>query len=202
VTREAAVLVAAEMTEVQGREMTVHLQHAVAIEEEWMREMFPQAFREESGAIFDEVARRVLARRRVVFYDLVIEEKEGGEVNDEEAAALLAERVVEGTLKLKKWDAKVEHWIARVAFVAEAMPELEMSPIEVEEKMLLLTQVCRKARSYREIKDREVWPALHQWLSAPQAAALESYAPERIELVNGRSAKVSYEAGKPPTIGL
>ncbi len=202
VTREAAVLVAAEMTEVQGREMTVHLQHAVAIEEEWMREMFPQAFREESGAIFDKVARRVLARRRVVFHDLVIEEKEGGEVNYEEAAALLAERVVDGTLKLKKWDAKVEHWIARVAFVAEAMPELEMGPIGIEEKTLLLTQVCGKARSYREIKDRDVWPALRQWLSAPQAAALENYAPERIELVNGRSAKVSYEAGKAPTIGL
>ncbi|MFM1561111.1 MAG: ATP-dependent helicase HrpB [Roseibacillus sp.] len=202
VAREASLLVAAEMTEVQGREMTVHLQHAVKIEEEWLREMFPQAFREESGATFDEVARRVLARRRVMFYDLVIEEKEGGEVNDEEAAALLAERVADGTLKLKKWDAKVEHWIARVGFVAHAMPELELSPIGEEEKLLLLAQVCAKARSYREIKEREVWPALRQWLSAPQAAALESYAPERIDLVNGASAKVTYEAGKPPSIGL
>ena len=202
VARDASLMVAAEMTEVQGREMTVHLQHAVVIEEEWMRELFPSAFREESGAAFDEVARRVLARRRVLFYDLVIEEKEGGEVSNEEAAALLAERVVDGTLKLKRWDAKVEHWIARVAFVATAMPELEITSIGEDEKELIIAQVCGKARSYREIKDREVWSALRDWLSAPQAAALESYAPEEIDLANGRNAKVSYEAGKPPTIGL
>ena len=202
VAREGRLLAAAEMTEVQGREMAVHLKHAVLIEEEWLRAMFPQAFREESGAAYDEVARRVLARRRVMFHDLVIEEKEGGEVTDEEAAALLAEKVVDGTLKLKKWDAKVESWVARVAFVAEAMPELELGAIGDEEKRLLVAQVCARARSYRDIKEREVWPVLRQWLSAPQAAALESYAPEWIELENGASAKVRYEAGKAPGIAL
>ena len=202
VARGGMLLVAAEMTEVQGKELTVNLQHAVSIEEEWLRELFPQAFREESGATFDEVARRVLARRRVVFHDLVIEEKEGGEVSDEEAAEILAEKVVDGTLKLKRWDAKVERWLARVEFVAEAMPQLEIGVIGEDEKRLLVAQVCAGARSYREIKDRDVWPALREWLSPPQAAALESYAPERIELVNGVGAKVSYEAGKPPGIAL
>ena len=142
--------------------MTVHLNHAVRIEESWLREMFPAAFREESGAVYDEVARRILARRRVVFDDLVIKEKEGGEVRNDEAAALLAAKVADGTLKLKRWDAKVEHWVARVACVAMAMPELELSPIGEEEKQILLEQVCRKARSYRDIKDRDVWPALRQ----------------------------------------
>jgi ATP-dependent helicase HrpB len=178
------------------------LNHAVKIEEKWLRELFPQAFCEESGAVFDEVARRVLARRRVLFFDLVIEEKEGGEVADAQAATLLAEKVADGTLKLKKWDAKVEAWMARVAFVAEAKPEIELTPIGVEEKLLLLEQICAKARSYRDIKDREVWPVLREWLSAPQSAALESYAPERIELANGVGAKVCYEAGLPPSIAL
>ena len=103
---------------------------------------------------------------------------------------------------MKRWDAKVERWLARVAFVAEAMPELEISPVGEEEKQLIVAQIGGKARSYREVKDRDVWPALREWLSPPQAAALDSYAPERIDLANGRSAKVTYEAGKPPSISL
>ena len=202
VAREGGMLVATGMTEVQGREMTVRLSHAVRVEEEWLRELFPVGFREEEGATFDEVARRVVARRRVMFYDLVIEEKEGGEVRDEEAATLLAEHIVSGSLKLKRWDAKVDYWIARVDFLSQSMPELEISAIGEEEKKLIVTQVCRKARSYREVKDREVWPVLREWLSPPQSSALESYAPERIELSNGVTVRVAYEVGKDPSISL
>ena len=202
VARDAVLLVAAGITEVQGREMSVRLSYAVCVEEEWLRELFPLGFRKEEGAVFDEVARRVVARRRVMFYDMALEDKEGGEVSDEEAAILLSDHVVSGALKLKRWDAKVERWIARVGFVARSMPELEISAIGEEEKKLIVTQICMKARSYRDIKDRDVWPALKDWLSAPQSAALESYAPERLELSNGAVAKVSYEEGKKPSIAL
>lgn len=202
VARDGRILIATEMTEVQGREMTVHLRHAIQIEEEWLRALSPEFFREESGATFDDVARRVLSRRRVLFHDLVLEEREGGKVTDDQAAALLAEKVSDGTLKLKRWDPKVERWLARVGFLAEAMPELEMSAIENDDLLLLFTQVCSGARSYREIKDRDVWPALRDWLSPPQLSALEAYAPERIQLSNGVGAKVVYEQGKPPMIGL
>ena len=74
--------------------------------------------------------------------------------------------------------------------------------ISEEDKKLIVTQICMGARSYRDIKDREVWPALKEWLSASQSAALESYAPEQIELSNGVVTKVAYEAEKPPSIAL
>ncbi len=202
VARDAKILVATEITEVQGREMTVTLKHAVTVEQDWLREMFPREFREEGGAVFDETARRVMGRQRILYSDLVLEEKEGGTVSDGDAAALLAEQVVAGRLKLKRWDAKVEHWIARVAFLSAAMPELELTPIGKEERELIISQVCGQARSYREVKDRDVWPALRDWLSQPQRAALQSYAPERIELVNGVGVKVNYEAGMSPAIAL
>ncbi|MBB80006.1 MAG: ATP-dependent helicase HrpB [Roseibacillus sp.] len=202
VARGAVLFVAAGITEVQGRDLTVRLSYAVCVEEEWLKSFFPSGFRKEEGAVFDEIARRVVARRRVMFHDMALEDKEGGEVSDEEAAVLLSERVVNGMLKLKRWDAKVERWIARVAFVDRSMPELEISAISEEDKKLIVNQICMGARSYRDIKDREVWPALKEWLSASQLAALESYAPERIELSNGVAAKVAYEAEKAPMIAL
>lgn len=202
VARSAPIFVAAEMTEVQGRAMTVHLNRGVRIEREWLEEFFPGGLREESGAVYDEVARRVLSRRRLFFDDLVLEEKEGGEGVEEEAAALLAEQVVAGVLKLKKWDVGVERWIGRVNFLAAAMPELELPRIGEEERRFLIEQICAGARSYRDIKDRDPWRALRDWLSGPQAAGMESYAPERITLSNGVGVKVRYEDGRPPCIGL
>lgn len=202
VARDADVLVATGITEVQGRELSVRLNHAVRVEEAWLRDLFPFGFREEEGAFYDEVSRRVMARRRVIFYDVVLDEKEGGEISDEEAASLLADHVMSGSLKLKRWDAKVERWLARVAFVARSVPEMGISAIGEDEKKLIVTQVCRKARSYRDIKDRDVWPVLKDWLSAPQSSALESHAPERVELSNGVVAKVAYEGEKAPSIAL
>ena len=175
--RNGHLFVAGEMTEVEGRELNVQLGHAVLVREGWMREIFPDAFHEESGAIFDESSRRVMARRRVMVDDLVLEDREGGDASDEEASRLLAEEVVSGRLTLKRWDGKVAQWIARVNFLAEARPELEMPVIGDEERRFLIEQVCSGARSYKEIKEREVRPALREWLSAPQAAALESFAP-------------------------
>jgi len=202
VARGGRLFAAAELTEVEGRELQAHLSHGVVVEEEWLRELFPEAWKSEAAVVFDEQARRVTARRRVLYHDLVLEEKDGGEVPEDTAAALLAERVLDGTLKLKKWDGRVERWLARVAFVAETTPELGLDPIGEEGKRILLERVCRGAKSYREIKEREVWPALREWLSAAQAGALEHHAPERIRLPNGVEAKVRYEAGAPPTIAL
>ena len=48
------------MTEVQGREMTVNLQHAVRVEEDWLRELFPNDFREDvEKAVMDSTGREL-----------------------------------------------------------------------------------------------------------------------------------------------
>lgn len=202
VAREGRIFVAAEMTEVEGRDVIVQLSRCVRIEEEWLRDSFPDAFHEEAGAMFDDVSRRVMGRRRVMFDDLVLDDREGGEVRDEEAARLLATEVHSGKLKLKKWDGKVEQWISRVNFLAAARPELGIPRVGDDERCFLIEQVVAGARSYREIKERDVWPALREWLSPLQAAALESCAPQRLKLPNGREARVRYQDGAPPKIGL
>jgi ATP-dependent helicase HrpB len=40
------------------------------------------------------------------------------------------------------------------------------------------------------------------WLSAHQRELLDKHAPERLTLANGRTPKVTYEAGSPPYISL
>jgi len=201
--RHAPAFVAAEITEVEAREVIVHLRRATGIDPEWLKELFPEDFQLVDGAAWDDVRRRVVARKETRFRDLVIEsiERDQG-VNLDAAAEILAERVLSGELILKNWDASVEQWTARLAGLGQWMPELELPGWGEDDRIAAVAQICHGAVAYKDIKEANVWPVLREWLSGPQRAALDTYAPERINLANGHSAKITYEAGKDPWIAV
>jgi ATP-dependent helicase HrpB len=132
-----------------------------------------------------------------MFHDLVVDSGSAADPPAGDAAELLAEQVIAGNCQLKNWDHAVEQWIARVNFAAQTFPELEIPPIGASDKALLIQQICQGATSYKEIKERPVWPAVKSWLSAAQQAALDQFAPERMKLPNGRNAKISYDTDAP-----
>jgi len=206
--RESAVhdtrlLVASEIREIESsdKERQVLLTMATKIEEEWLRELFPESFREEKGVEFDSVSRRAIGRRTTLFHDLLLRSEEFSAANEPAAAQLLARQVVAGTCPLKHWDNAVEQWLARVNFVAAQFPEMEFPRIDEAAKLLLLEQICQGAASYKEIKERPVWPIVRSWLNTGQQKALDDLAPERIKLASGRAAKITYcDEGSPPTI--
>ncbi|MDG2124428.1 MAG: ATP-dependent helicase C-terminal domain-containing protein [Verrucomicrobiales bacterium] len=202
ILKTAKVVVVGEVAEIEGREVRVVLNDLTEVEEEWLEELFPGEFATRVEAVYDAPSRRVRAREVKVFRDLVLESRERGEPDPDEAGALLAREVVAGNLVLKGWDHAVEQWIARVNCLAEWMPELELPRIGEGDREFLMAQVCAGAKGYKEIKDRSPWPVLKTWLSGPQRAALDSYAPERVALSNGRSAKVAYGEGDAPKIGV
>ena len=161
--------------------------------------MFPEAFSEAVEVTFDASSRRVVAHAKITFHDLVLRNGPADVPNDR-AAALLAAQVVAGTCPLKNWDNAVEQWIARVNCAATWFPELQIPPIGEEDKLLLIEQICSGAVSYKDIKDRQVWPTVKSWLPPHQQAAIEQLAPERIELPNGRKAKIAYDVSGSPSV--
>ena len=203
ISSQVTLVVAGELTEIEGREVQVILGMATAITEDDLKRHFPNDLHESVAARYDESGRRVVAERRKCFRDLVLEARQTGEPPADEAAQILAEQVAAGNLNLKLWNHGVESWLARVALVAQAMPELEIPEFTEEDRLLMLTEICQGAVTYKQIKDRHVLPVLkQQWLSAPLQAAVESYAPDRITLTNGTNAKIDYVTDPAPTIGV
>ncbi len=196
------LLVAGEITEIGGRDGEVQtlLTLASPVREEWLREMYPSDFAEETATFFDTSTRGVIARRVTRFHDLVLRSGPGGDPDPAEAARIFARRVEGGELVLPLWGESVDQWIERLNGLAAWMPELELPGIGPEERRFLVEQLAQGATSYRALKDRDPWPVLRGWLSAPQLAALDAYAPERIKLPGGRSAKVRYAAGQAPVM--
>src|SRR5690606_18684525 len=113
------------------------------------------------------------------------------------AAGILADRVLSGELTIKAWNAQVDAWLARVELLREHMPELQLPAFTEEDRRLVVHEICLGAHTYRQIKDRPVWPILEQWLSNEQKASVDFYAPDRVTLSNGISAKVDYLANEP-----
>lgn len=193
---ESPLFVAAELEERELRgEVAVLLGLATAVEPEWLEDYFPDDFSEGSFTEYDPASRRVSCKRQKRFRDLVLEEKEGGEVDADQAAGLLAAEVVAGRLNLKNWNAGVENWIQRVNFVARHCPETEVAVIDDEARQLLIEQICHGACGYKEIKDRPVLPTVKEWISPEQHYYIDTYAPEEIELPRRkRPVKFRFEA--------
>ena len=201
--KNAPAFVAAEITEVEAREVIVHLRRATSIDPAWLTELFPDDLATTDGAAYDESRKRVISRKETRFRDLVIEVRESDHgVNLDQAAELLAARVLSGELTLKNWDHSVDQWTARLALLGQWMPELGMPGWTDEDRQSAIAQICHGSVSYKEIKEANVWRVLREWLSAGQRAALDSYCPERITLPNGQTAKITYEAGKDPFIAI
>lgn len=200
---KARLLVAAEITEVGGRagEVNVVLNLATAVEEPWLRELFPGDFSDRSEVLYDTEAKRVVARRERRFRDLVLEAKAGSDdVPENESARLLAREVASGRLTIDAWDESVEQWILRVNRLAEWFPELEVNPIGEPDRLTLLEQVCYGETSARGVKGREVMPVLRDWLTAEQLAAMEDLVPEKLTMGNGRRSKLTYAKEGPPVL--
>jgi ATP-dependent helicase HrpB len=67
-----------------------------------------------------------------------------------------------------------------------------------DDQAAAIAQICHGAVSYKEIKEAAVWPVLREWLNSAQRHALDHYCPERLTLPGGRTARITYEVGKPP----
>lgn len=196
--KQAPSFVASEITEVEAREVIVHLRRATAVDPVWLAELFPDDLTTTESAAWDSTRKRVVQRRETRFRDLVLETRESDHgVNLDQAADILAAGVIEGDLTLKNWDHAVEQWTARLALLAGRCPELGMPGWSDEDRQSAIAQIVHGAVSYKEIKEANVWRVLRDWLSAGQRAALDSYCPERINLPNGQSAKVTYGEGDP-----
>jgi ATP-dependent helicase HrpB len=208
-TRESVVqhnplFVVAEIREVEGRggDVNTILSLATAIEEDWLRELFPEDMASDLHVEFDSTAKRVQAAQLVRFRGLALSAKRVDPPPAGAAARLLADEILAGRLPLPNWDHGVEQWLARLRLLCRDCPELQLPAITEEDRRHIIEQLCHGAVSYKDIKEREVKPLVMSWLSAAQRELLDKHAPERLSLPNGRTPKVVYEDGKSPYIAL
>ena len=205
--RESAVqhstlFVAAEVREVEGREVNTILSLATAIDVDWLRELYPEDLESDLQVQFDSTTKRVQAAELLKFRGLALSAKRVDPPPADTAAQLLADEIIAGRLPLPNWDHNVEQWLLRLRLLCQHCPELQLPSITEDDRRHIIGQLCHGAVSYKDIKEREVKPVVMSWLSGAQRGLLDKHAPERLTLPNGRTPKVAYEATGLPHISL
>ena len=202
VVRNSPLVVAAEVHEIEGRagDLNVLLSTLTAVEEDWLRELFPEDFQERSVAVYDREEKRVVAEKQRLFRDLPLTIKRGGQPDEAAAATLLAAEVLAGRLKLEQWDDAVEQWILRVNFLVTFRPDLALPEAGEADRKVMIEQICLGAYSQKDLRGKPVWPVVKSWLTPAQQALVEKHAPERLELPTGHRARITYGLDGPPTV--
>ncbi len=200
--QESRVVVATEIQEIEGKEkeLTVRLGAVTAVSESWLMEMGGDRFVHGKRLVWDPILKKVFSETYMQFDDLVLEAKRRDATPSPEASSLLAESILKEGSPLKGWDDRVDQWIVRINCFVKWCPEWEIRPFELEDRDLIVHQLCEGALSYKEVKDRAIWPALDSWLSHEQRREFERELPERKELPGGKRAKISYYVDREPVL--
>lgn len=167
------------------------------IRREWLEEEFPEAWEYTEELYWDEASEAVLRRTRSRCLGVLVEERIDPAPPGGAAASMLAERLADGKLRLPGWDDKVDHWIERTRWLAEAFPERKLLLYDETDIRLVYEEICASASRFKHIRDADCLAAVKNALSWEDRQFVEEQAPERIKLPSGRALRLSYVPGQP-----
>ena len=174
---------------------------ATPVSEELLRDLFPDDFKTETGVYYDPSHKRVVARSSAKFRDFILSEKDSGKVPADQAAKILRDEILAGRILLKNYGEACERFVSRVNFVAAALPDIGIPPIDESAKAVVFEQMCLECSSASDVKNADVLKHLRDWLSAEQLALMDYLAPECASFPNRRKpASIRYETNPPRAV--
>jgi ATP-dependent helicase HrpB len=201
VVREASLMVAVDAEERRGQKgPTVVVRVASAIEPEWLLEVAPDALTETDALRFDEAAGRVERVRQMAYGDLVLEEARSMAPPSPQTGQVLAAAALAAGVERFIDPEALEGLVARLELLAQHFPDAGFCPPDRAWMEQALGAQCADARSFADLRQRDLLAALCASLSPEQAKLLRTQTPDKVALPGNRQVKVRYERGKPPWV--
>lgn len=152
---------------------------------------------------FDSHARRVIARRRLYWEDLVLEETPAPLPDNDQVARVLSEAASDSLDLVFPWDdLTTVQYLDRIRCLAQWMPELELPMLDEPGLCSLLPVVALGCRSFDELRKASWLRAIQGLLTHQQRQTLQREAPERIQVPSGSWIQLHYEQGKAPVLAV
>ncbi len=202
VVTEAKLLVYANIREISGRTGNITLlTHATAVKREWLTEMFPQHVRISVEHLYDRTHKRVAAVQIQKFLGLVIGQDHQREVDPEVTGACLADAATRGWIELANLDHGVRQFLARVACIRRAVPELEFPAVGGAALKSALTRAFRGLTLAKDAQAVPLLPAFQEEFGRDRLSWLDELAPpsvlwaeRRMKLTYGTTGKLGADA--------
>jgi ATP-dependent helicase HrpB len=119
------------------------------------------------------------------------------------AAVLLAQHAGQ---QLERWlpasDSAAGSFLARVQWLASAMPELELPTLTRDELAQMLPDLCHGLRSLEELCAANWLAVLHARVGYERIAEIDRLAPAELQLPSGNRHALAYEVGNAPILAV
>ena len=93
-------------------------------------------------------------------------------------------------------------FFARLRFLREAMPELELPDWGPDDRADLLVELCVGRRSFDDLKGVDLVRSFEARLTPPQSSALIRHAPTALKVPSGSTKRLRYDSEGPPVLSV
>lgn len=194
---KSALLAVADLA-LQGTEARIRM--AAPIDRAVLEARFPERLRREEGAAFDARTGAVVARRRLMFGPLVLEEATLAHADPEAVATALAEAAAERGLRDLNWTDAARQAQARIGWMrkveGEAWPDVSDAALIASVRAWLAPHLHGRTR-LSELAALDATALMLDHLPWEQRRALDAALPARMSLPAGRSAAIDYARDVP-----
>ncbi|MFM7830714.1 MAG: ATP-dependent helicase C-terminal domain-containing protein, partial [Planctomycetaceae bacterium] len=171
---------------------------------EVLRSWLPASgLRDSDELFFHPSQKQVVARRRLCFADLVLEETPAS-IQDSVAAAecLFAAAVGQWAQVLPSEEDAFHSFVQRMRCLKVWMPELPLPDCGDELLKDLLQELCYGRRSFSELKAAPWLSTLQGRLEYSLVQTIEREAPEKLLVPSGSRIRLEYAEGRPPVLAV
>jgi ATP-dependent helicase HrpB len=171
-----------------------------AVDRDWL----PAELLESREELFFNPSKgQVEARQRTYWADLLIEETPVAIGDWDAAAKLLANEAIHQLDRiLPTADSAAGRFLARVRWLADAQPDLNLPVLDNDSLQALLPEFCHGLRSLDDLRNADWLSLLHNQVGYQRLAEIDRLAPAEIELSNGNRHTIAYETGKQPILAV
>jgi ATP-dependent helicase HrpB len=176
------------------------------IDDERLRNDFPERFCEQDIVMWDDTTRALVSRREVRFDEILLSSRPGGRPDPEQAAQALTDAVADYGLQCLPWTDVLLQWRARIALLRYHMPELALP--DVSEATLLATReqwlkpVFLGKSRLDALSEAELADALKCSFVWNQLQLIDRHAPQRIKVPSGMERPIQYSETAPPVLAV
>ena len=159
--------------------------------------------RECEELFFHPTQKQVVARRRILWLDLILNETPTSITDVKQCADILWNAAI------KNWDQafptedeRVQGLVDRVHCLRQWLPDLELPVLSESFLQDVAKELCQDRRSLSELRAAPWIDWIQSRFSAAQWQAIEREAPAKIQVPSGSWIKIQYAIDKPPTIAV
>jgi ATP-dependent helicase HrpB len=186
--------------DVDNRPLEAWVRLASMVQRDWLPE---ELLRNSIEVAFDAASEKVVARKRLYFADLLLEDGTAALPSDTQVSQVLSAAASERLdAVLPPEESPAGLFRLRVRWLREWLPELQLPKFDDADMKEMLPWLCPGCRSFADLRKADWLHAMHGKLTHHQRQAVEREAPERLPVPSGSRIALKYELGRPPVLAV